>query len=518
MHQPMRYVVSRLLRRNDVRVDAEMLEQKLTRHPYFPSLLSVSDVLHELGISHQAYRTDVEELISNFSKPVLIFLTSEGGMFAVVESLTKERVKVFTDKGDMQQYTVEEFSKIWNGTVLNLKATGERKSRQPESKDNITYPVFVRYVLLICWLFVAACLLQRITLFKSPLQTTLMLFSLVGTGVCWLLVLQHLNKNIVLVKQLCDSSTNKGCNSVLSSKAAQLMPWLSMAEAGFIYFSGIAALLFSFNVPVLFLYLALIAPLFSFYAVYLQAVVLKVWCKLCMVVHGVLLACFVGAVWHMVVLPFQYSIPSLEQITAFILPGLVWVGVKPLVRQLKEGRQYKNEYRRLKANPELFSAMLSKQVKVHIPEELKLFTFGNPVARYEFVMVSNPFCGPCSQAHSLIHDWLESDLDFKVTVIFIHQDETDPKRQFVELLSGAEDTEGLNQALHDWFESDAKDLTSWSIKHQLQVKPLSYHDTKLKKWLDMAEVRGTPTFFINGRRLPDTYRMQDIRYLITEAE
>ena len=36
---------------------------------------------------------------------------------------------------------------------------------------------------------------------------------------------------------------------------------------------------------------------------------------------------------------------------------------------------------------------------------------------------------------------------------------------------------------------------------------------KMKNWCDEAEITGTPTIFINGKRLPDTYRIDELKNL-----
>jgi len=34
------------------------------------------------------------------------------------------------------------------------------------------------------------------------------------------------------------------------------------------------------------------------------------------------------------------------------------------------------------------------------------------------------------------------------------------------------------------------------------------------EWCKMTEVKGTPAIFINGRKLPKNYKIEDIRYFI----
>lgn len=517
-HQPLSFATSRLLRGSNISFDLNLLEEKLLEHPYFPSLLSISDALSALGVAHQAYKTDITTLATDFARPVLVSLKMQGGLFAVVEQVHKGKVKVLTEKGDAKEYTVEAFTQVWDGIVLELGATeGGLKVKPPGQKE--AYPSFVRYGLFAFILFVTIYLLQRTLSSNSPVQISLLLLNITGLTISWLLVLQHLNKNNALVRQLCQSKTQEGCDSVLSSSTSQLTPWLSMAEAGLMYFAGTTCLLLFFSAPALYFYLAFAAPVFSLYAIYLQAVVIKQWCRLCMTVHGVLIVNFGIAFWFYGSFPSQFALPNIPQVIAFLLPALVWMMIKPFIKHLREGTQYKQEYKRLKSNPELFNALLQKQQRVHIPEEIKVFSFGNMEAEHELVFVSNPYCAPCARAHDVIHDWLDSELDFRITIVFIHQtDKNDKKRQFAELISGVENKEALQYILNDWFGNGRQNVEQWAGKHQLVQCPLKYDEERLRHWLDMTDVSATPTFFVNGYRLPDNYRLEDIRYLVSEVQ
>ena len=37
---------------------------------------------------------------------------------------------------------------------------------------------------------------------------------------------------------------------------------------------------------------------------------------------------------------------------------------------------------------------------------------------------------------------------------------------------------------------------------------------KMKNWCDEAEITGTPTIFINGKRLPDNYRIDELKNIL----
>lgn len=515
-HQPARFVLHQFLKRNKLSIEADVLEQKLMAHPHFPSLLSISDVLHELGIAHQAYRTDLDTFIKNYARPVLSHLKMGDSLFAVVEYI-RGKFKITSEKGAVLWLDRDEFVKAWGGIVLEIASSQDKKLKHNSSKRNEAYPAGIRFALLAIGGVITFYYLQAYVHFSSPTQMALLVLNVTGLVLSWLLVLQHLNKNNALVQQLCNSKTKEGCQSVLGSKPAQLTPWLSMADAGLAYFAGSALITLIYGVSTLGIVLALAAPLLSMYAIYLQGFVIKQWCKLCMAVHGVV---FVTAILATLDLTQEGIIfPDLPQVLVFLVLGLFWMGIKPWLKRMKQARYYRQEYLSLKSNPDLFNALLKKQPKIHIPEELKVLSFGNVEATHELVMVSNPFCGPCGSAHATLHKWLTTEPDFRISIITGHpEDSKDPRRQFMELICGATGEVQRQEAVHNWFKSGERDLDKWALRHSLQKKELSYTDAQMRHWLDLAEVHATPTFFVNGRKLPASYRLEDIRHLVTEAD
>lgn len=516
VHEPVQFVTGRLLRGSQVRYDAALLAEKLAAHPYFPSLLSISDTLHEMGIPHQAYRTDITTLVGSFNRPALVFLKMNEGLLGVVERVDNAQVTVITEGRKVQHLSLDHFSEIWDGVVLELKQPPTDHRYKNTTKPG-TYPGYVRYAGLALSLLLLVALLWNNT--TSSLQGGLFILNLFGLGTSWLLVLQSLNKNNELVLQLCQSDTQKGCGTVLSSEASRLTPWFSMAEAGLVYFSGTTCLLALFPNPVLYTYLSIAAPIVSLYAVFLQAVVLREWCKLCMAAHAVVLLCFSISLAAFIGNGYPTAaLPDIMELLVFVLPTLLWVFVSPYIKELRDGQFYKLEFRKLKSNPELFAALLQRQPRTHIPDALKLFTFGDPHAAHELVLVSNPYCRPCARAHEVLHTWLEEGVSCKVTLIFSHPvDRSDKRRQFVELVSGVEDRPSQWRLFNEWFSNEKKDLEEWAKRHGLSATTLPYKDELLREWLAGADVKATPTIFVNGYRLPAPYRLEDIKYLIAEV-
>ncbi len=514
-HEPVSFALSQFLKKQGIKLDRDRLQQKLSEHPYYSSLLSISDILNDLGIAHQVYQTDINTLISDFSKPLFTHLTIQGQeLFAIIEQFENDKFKIITEKAETHWYSHKELETVWGGILLELES-GESVIMP---KQNETYPKALKYGIYVSIFSALACFIYLKTAGFSFQQVLLFIFNCVGIAISWILVLQHLNKNNALVKQLCQSKTQEGCSSVLSSKASQITPWLSMAEAGLIYFIGAALTMLFFSKPIFYLYLALLAPLYSLYAIYIQAFVLKEWCRLCMGIHVLVLASFISVLVFYGSLFSTIQLPELAQFAVFLIPLVIWLTANPIIKKLKDAEHSKIKYSRLKSNPELFKILATKQSKIDIPTELKVFQFGNLEAIHELTFISNPFCGPCAKAHQIIDEWLQNNnLDFKISIIFSHTNhEEDRNKQFVEWISGIRNKEELISALHNWFNLDNKDITKWAERLHLTKAVLKYDAEHLDQWMNMTDINATPTFFINGYRLPNEYRLEDIKYLILE--
>ncbi len=69
------------------------------------------------------------------------------------------------------------------------------------------------------------------------------------------------------------------------------------------------------------------------------------------------------------------------------------------------------------------------------------------------------------------------------------------------------------QALDDWYLADKKDYDAFAAKYHMNGE-LNEQTEKIElmyKWCTDAEIVGTPTFFVNGKRLPETYNINELK-------
>ena len=134
-------------------------------------------------------------------------------------------------------------------------------------------------------------------------------------------------------------------------------------------------------------------------------------------------------------------------------------------------------------------------------------------------MVSNPFCQPCAQTHKALNTWMYNRDDVKLQILFsTNAGEQSKKTQVAAhlmALKSAKNGPSIKGALDDWYEQKQKNYENWARRYPAiynndNIEQLKTH----REWCKLANITGTPTIFINGRRLPSPYQPEDIKYLI----
>ena len=166
---------------------------------------------------------------------------------------------------------------------------------------------------------------------------------------------------------------------------------------------------------------------------------------------------------------------------------------------------------RLKRNPEIFNALLHQQTinPINLPEPDEAIRFGNTSAPYQIVIACNPYCGPCAKAHQAIeHLYEKYPEQFSVAVRFALSvnDDSDKKVITVKEIIKVARTKPL-ESVKDWY--SLLSLEKFKGLHHTNGEQVDAVVDKHIVWSKAAEIKGTPTFFVNGRKLPDPYSWMD---------
>ena len=397
--------------------------------------------------------------------------------------------------------------------------SGEKNYNSKRRDDilrNIRIPVAVT---LIAFIFL-------FSIVNAPLVSTstyiLLGLKAIGMVISTLLFVKSIDNASSLVNKLCNAGSKISCQSILDSPAAKITPWFSWSDAGFIYFFGsFIALLFSLNDAsnlqsywILQMVFSCFSIIFSSYSLYYQGIKAKMWCTLCLGVVAVFSLEALLTFTFFLLETYPFSLSALLQIgIGFILPVAFLILLKKTNILAQESKSYKKQLFKLKSNPDVFEALMANQKQMpEIPADMPVITIGNKNAEHTITMVSNPLCSPCAHMHARIEKIIKENDNLKCEVIFLSDtDEQNAGGQFVrKLLSLPEYLHA--EGLHHWFSANDRNYERWD-KNYLKFKKITHHEKSQlfhNDWVNNAEVKGTPTLFINGNLLSEVIRVEDL--------
>lgn len=443
-----------------VRVTPKTVARALRAHPDYPSLAALSETLHGWKVDNLAVRLGEEDL-AEVSYPAIAHLLPErpaqevaGGAGPTCGTTHQDspRFVVATDINAGQATYLDmatgwhtdsraDFLRQWSGIML--LAEPRPGSGDPGYAENRRGEVLaaLKAPMLAVGVGVLALLLAAWGVVAYPAVATwlpLVATKLAGGALAAMLVLQTVDKHHALAGKICGLGSGDGkkasacAEGVLESPAAKLFGWLSMAEVGAFYFAGgflaLAFGLFSAHLGGVLWVLAVLNALalpYTFFSVYYQWRVAKQWCTLCLGTQAVLwleLAAVLPG-WHGGVPAVPFAALAMA-CWGFLPPMLAWAALKHgigLRGKIAELERAVAQYRR---RPEVLKRLVSSGRRAEVgtlPQEVVL---GNPQAAHTVTIFTNPFCGPCQQAHHQLDRLLDTYRDgVRVQVRFAQQGE-----------------------------------------------------------------------------------------------
>ncbi len=451
-------VVIKLLKNLKIDIASETIIAELDKHPDYPSLLAISDVLNNFAIENSAYRVEHNQLF-NVPCPFIAHTHLNGGDFVLINKIEDDTVYLSSEKWEKHEMRPGELLKIYNGVVLTAEPGAARASSKTFSSflTDIKLPLVITGLLLIS----ISGLVFNAHYFNSySWQIALLtLFKTAGLVTSVLLLVQSMDSNNPLVQKLCQSGSKTNCKTILSSKAAQVFEGLTWSEVGFFYFTGTwLVLLFGGHSIFLLQVLAILNIVslpYTIYSIYYQARVAKQWCVLCCTVQALLWLEFIPSITYLNGHSLFYGSGAGDLSTLFICllsPVILWLLLKPLFLKVQQLQPLKQQLRKFKYNTELFNNMLKEQPKYTSPDDSWSIVLGNVEANNCITMVTNPYCPPCSKTHKLLDELLSERGDIQARIVFTanntDEDIKTPVSRHLMALNDLPDKKIVRKALH----------------------------------------------------------------------
>ncbi|WP_299526766.1 vitamin K epoxide reductase family protein [Winogradskyella sp.] len=516
-----------LLRRFHFRYTNSFIEESILSHPDYPSLLCISDTLQKYGIENLPVKADRQKL-KEFPLPCLIQLSVGRGMFYVLIRYSKEETVYLDDKGKRVVMTTEQFLKKWTGVCL--LAEPNEKSKEPGIEERLSER---KSITALKWLVTLSLVaLGIVNILDHALMVNLVnvliggyaILKFVGLVIGVMLLWYEVDKYNPTLQRFCSGGEKVNCDSVLNSKYSKILNGqLSLGLIGFAYFFGTLSFLlftgFSKTSLVTLAYLSFGAVPFILLSAYYQGIVIKQWCRFCVIVQGILvseiLVVFLGKLFKGTISFNEFPL----LITLLLLPVLGWKLLKPLLEKEKETNLHKRGLKKIKNNPDVLHGLLSKTRKITTNTEGLGISFVNKNAKYNVLKVCSPYCGPCAGVHSLLEELYQKE-KINLKIIFttsIKKDDkkTKPVRHFMAIDSKG-DKAKTQKALDDWYLSEEKNYETFANRYPINGE-LEAQDEKIEamgKWCSAEKITYTPTIFINGRELPREYSAEDLKEVL----
>ena len=355
---------------------------------------------------------------------------------------------------------------------------------------------------------------------------------ILGVFITTLLLWYEIDRNNQFLQKVCSGVSKTNCNAILSSKNAKIFDWLSWSEIGFFYFSGgyLSIIILNSQISTVLYILSILNLLvlpYTFFSVYYQAKIAKQWCILCLAVQVLLVGGFINCAFSDFLSNqknFNFDV-IFKMVLLYILPFLSWYSIKPYLLKLQSAKNIFRSHLKTKFNTEIFSTILKKQKKIDVPLELPGIVLGNPNATNKLIKICNPYCWPCSLAHTKIEHLIDRIENLQVLIIFFVPDNQDTLeyKAACHLLSIAEQYHDINilkTALDKWYlpTPDKKDLYKF-MNHYSVVNDFEKQSKNLSimiKWCTEANIHYTPTIFMNNYQLPEIYDLEDLEYFLLD--
>jgi len=514
----MEKAVSKYLRDLGIPVSGRYFERRIASHPDYPSILAVADTLQQLGISHTVARANKENL-SKLPLPVLLHLDTAGGSLLQVNEPNDLEAA-----GDKLNH--------WSGVLLKAEST-EQIADKENAKALVEEKRF-KFLAVLSLLVVAGLVFVPLLLSFSWLQLILLTTVLAGVGMGYVLFAKDLGITYRAMESFCNAGTGAGCGKVLRSEDGKLFGFITFSDLTLGYFAAqlIATGLFvplwsgSSLLTVLGWMSILAVPVIG-YSLWLQAVKIKEWCRLCLMVNGILAiqALFFGFAFY----------TGLMELTAVTLPAaaitLLLFGatgsslllLKQTIQQKNRAVQNEIDSARLKNSPDVFTGLLFSQRQVDVTPFENDFLLGSPDAPIKLTMAVNLYCGPCKNELEKAKELLGIfPGHVNLSLRFLKSGDVGKSsslllKKWLQQRSGQNNGMPNAQALiEEWYAGMNADKfeKSHPVNGAVSEPDAEAYLQAHCNWIKAVGITKTPTTFMNGYELPAVYRVKDLVSLI----
>ena len=349
----------------------------------------------------------------------------------------------------------------------------------------------------------------------------LLIANLTGIYIGYLLVLKQLHIHSQYSDKICSLFSQSDCNNVLESDAAKLWGVFGWSEIGLGYFAAnVLLLLFLPHTVYILAILNIFTLPYSFWSVWYQKVKAQQWCPLCLIVQVLL--------WSIFILNCLFGYIQIPELSSTVLKDILFIGCTyailifglnlliPTLTLSREMEQTRQEINSIKANEEVFKTLIAQQPYYEVSKADSQILFGDPNAQLVISILTNPFCNPCTKMHKRVEKLLH-DAHRKVCVQYLFSSFSSDLEFANKFLIAAyleKEQSEFERIIADWFEKGKplKEVFFRDLQLDMNNPAIETEFQRHEAWKKKTQLRATPTILVNGYKLPDSYKIEDLRY------
>jgi len=497
----------------------EFSNRYFNEHPHKYNLFGLSKMLFDYGIENASTKiADKEKDIAEIETP---FIAHLGGDFVAVYKVESDNVYYLWNSKKVI-LPISQFIQAWSGVILLAETTPY--SIEPDFQEHRKKELFgivQQVILVLASIFILGMTYLNNKLFTNWSISLLLLINLVGVYIGYLLILKQMHIHNQYADKICTLFSKSDCNNVLESEAAKLWGVFGWSEIGLGYFTAnVLLLLFLPRTVFLLAILNIFTLPYSFWSVWYQKMKVRQWCPLCLIVQILLWSIFIiNSLFNSIRLP-EFDLAGLQDI---LLIGCTYailiLGLNLLIPTLSRGgemEQIKQKINSIKANETVFKTLLVQQPAYEVNKADSQILFGNPNAVLKITVFTNPFCNPCARMHKRVEKMLKNTKrEICIQYIFssFHPDLDFANKYLIAAYLEKEQRE-FERIIGDWFEKGKPLKKSFFEELHLNMEnpDIETEFQKHESWKKKTQLRATPTVLVNGYKLPENYKIEDLLY------
>ena len=402
------------LRKNNIEIPKNEFLDNLFLHPNFPSIVAFLDICESIGIEVVL----INELEIESDTCALIISGNTTNNFAPTTIVTNHDDSYFTvsEKGKKSEIDRDEYLKLIESYVIIMTNNNCEENPDFLEMQTMKNKRYMRTYVQIAFFLIALILSTLASIGSNYFFTTWINLILSGLGVYTSILIFHFfnGSNLSNGPKVCNvASQDEGCHKTLNFKPLKNLP-IDIPSLTTSYFvSQCALLIYAIDSPSALHFLAALSVLalpFIFISLILQALIIRSWCKLCLIISALLISQFL--IYLPLVLSEHFTL-SLNNIlwgstVLFSLTALIANLAQYFPAVIRYTKTFQ-QLQRIRSNP-FYITENYYYTDIHFPKNDLDLIMGDKNGRVEIQLLLSLDCGGCAMVFEDLKQILKSNI------------------------------------------------------------------------------------------------------------